>query len=67
MRVKPNRVEFDRVVALARQGLNGEQIAQRLGVNRAAIYAKCKAEGLSFRALRASGDAAAKGGRADER
>jgi biotin operon repressor len=53
------------VIVLARQDLSGEQIAQRLGVNRAAIYAKCKAAGLSFRDLRGSGDAAAKGGRAD--
>jgi hypothetical protein len=34
-------------------------------LERAAIYAKCKAAGLSFRDLRGSGDAAAKGGRAD--
>ncbi len=65
MKIKPNRVDLDRIKTLAGQGLDGEQIAQRLGVGRGAIYAKCKAAGLSFRDLRASAVAAAKGGRAD--
>lgn len=49
-----NALDADRVFRLARQGLNGQQIADRLGVGRAAIYALLKRRGTTIEEVRES-------------
>jgi biotin operon repressor len=50
-----NALDADRVFRLARQGLNGQQIADRLGVGRAAIYALFKRHGTTIEAVQENG------------
>lgn len=45
------KIDMARVVELARKGLNGSQIAERLGVRRGAIYAACNAAGTPWAEL----------------
>ena len=51
-----NALDADRVFRLARQGLNGQQIAERLGVRRAAIYSLLRRHGATIEEVRAEAD-----------
>jgi predicted DNA-binding protein YlxM (UPF0122 family) len=47
-----NALDADKAFALARKGLSGPQIAERLGVKRQAVYSLFKRHGTSLEEVR---------------